>query len=359
MKTAAPWPAAGSGVNHDNTGYTEGNNIERQDRRAGEGRKERDSVRTVNRSNGERRRAGRIGMNCLWKVPEPSAQVDVRTADGTTIVVRRHGNREGPRLVLSHGSGLAIDVYYPFWTLLVERFDLVLYDFRNHGWSGRSAVTSHNIPTFVADNSHVLREIDRRFGPKPKVGVFHSLSATTALQDPPGEGFAALVLFDPALYPPSGDLLDVEKRWKQLAVGTRMRRERFDTREQMVESIRRSPLYRRVLPGVPDLIARATLRPATEGKGYDLRCPRAYETLILEYAFAYNHDPEPSAFSCPVKVIAGDPTGPFSFLPRRDLGGLTALDYDFVPDTTHFLQLENPRACAALMQEFLEQKRLA
>ena len=155
-------------------------------------------------------------MTYRWNVPEPHATADVRTADGTLIVLRRHGNPEGPRLVVSHGSGLATDVYYPFWSLLAKRFDLILYDFRNHGWSARSDVSSHNIATFVADNRHVLRDIDRHFGAKPKVGVFHSLSATTVLHhDPPGEGFAALVLFDPSVYPPSSDLLDVDRRWEE------------------------------------------------------------------------------------------------------------------------------------------------
>ncbi len=90
-----------------------------------------------------------------------------------------------------------------------------------------------------------------------------------------------------------------------------------------------------------------------------MHCPRAYEALIYDYAFAYSLEPEPSAFSCPVKVIGSDPTASFSFLPHRDLAGLTSLNYDFVPDTTHFLQLENPTTCAALMVAFLEQQGLA
>ncbi len=203
-------------------------------------------------------------MEHRWNLPEPLETSTVHTKDGTLIVLRRHGNPEGPRLVLSHGSGLATDVYYPFWSLLAERFDLVLYDFRNHGWSARSDVRSHNISTFVADNRQVFRDIDHKFGTKPKVGVFHSLSATTVLHHkPPGEEFAALVLFDPTIYPPSSDLLDVDKRWKKLALGTRMRQERFETREKLAETIQRSPVYERLLPGVPDLIAQATLRPAT------------------------------------------------------------------------------------------------
>ena len=141
-------------------------------------------------------------MTDHWNLPEPLATADVHTQDGTGIVLRRHGNTAGPRLVLSHGHGLATEVYYPFWSLLAERFDLVLYDFRNHGWSARSDARSHNIATFVSDNRQIFGEIDHHFGAKPRVGVFHSLSATTALHhDPPGEGFEALVLFDPSIYP--------------------------------------------------------------------------------------------------------------------------------------------------------------
>ncbi len=53
----------------------------------------------------------------VWEVPEPLATLDVRVDDDTVIRVRRHGNPDGPRLVLGHGNGLAIDVYYPFWSL--------------------------------------------------------------------------------------------------------------------------------------------------------------------------------------------------------------------------------------------------
>ena len=48
--------------------------------------------------------------------------------DGALIFVRQHGNPRAP-VVLSHGNGLAIDGYLPFWGPLCERYDLILFDF--------------------------------------------------------------------------------------------------------------------------------------------------------------------------------------------------------------------------------------
>ena len=58
--------------------------------------------------------------------------------------------------------------------------------------------------------------------------------------------------------------------------------------------------------------------------------------------------------TCPTIAIGSDPTVPYSFVPTMDLSTLAAMNYDFVPDTTHFLQLEKPEACAAVAIDFLE-----
>ena len=63
----------------------------------------------------------------VWKIPKPLSVHELCMEDGTVIFLRRHGNPAGPRLVLCHGNGLAIDLYYPFWSLLAEDFDLFLY----------------------------------------------------------------------------------------------------------------------------------------------------------------------------------------------------------------------------------------
>ena len=49
------------------------------------------------------------------RIPEPLEIAEIRMADGASITLRRHGNPTGPRIMFSHGNGLAADLYYPVW----------------------------------------------------------------------------------------------------------------------------------------------------------------------------------------------------------------------------------------------------
>ena len=112
-------------------------------------------------------------------MPAPLPTHDVWVDDETTITLRRHGNPSGPRLVMTHGNGLSIDLYYPFCSLLVDDYDIVAYDLRNHGWNSASSMQNHNLPTLVHDHDVTMEATDAHYGEKPKVGVFHSISAPT------------------------------------------------------------------------------------------------------------------------------------------------------------------------------------
>lgn len=296
-----------------------------------------------------------------WKLPEPLAVHEAHGVDRTPILLRRHGNPEGPRLVLSHANGLAADAYYPFWSLLSDRFDLILYDFRNHGWNPVGDLGAHAIPTFVRDNACVAGAIDRCFGNKPKAGVFHSLSAVTAvLQSAEAEAFSALVLFDPPTCAHGRGSQDIRKTANRMAETARNRQHRFEARDDLTERLHRARAFERLVPGAADLITRTTLRPvAGEEAGFELRCPREYEAKVYDQLYESAVASDVRNLSCPAKVIGADPTVPFSFLPTVDLSDMVTLDYDFVPETTHFLQLEQPEYCVSLLSEFLEEHNLA
>ncbi len=293
-----------------------------------------------------------------WQVPEPLATAEARMADGSRIVLRRHGNPDGPRLVVSHCNGFAADAYYPFWSLLTDRFDVVLFDLRNHGWNPVGDAENHSIEAFVDDHGHIAKAIDRHFGARPKIGVFHSVSGQSALIHASRESvYSALVLFDPVVCPPGcrqEDIEKVETTLGHLGEAALRRRERFASREEFMDRVLRASAFQLLCPGAPELIARTTLRQASNGDGYELRCPREYEAAISLEGPRWARAADLSRVSCPAKIIGSDPTVPFSFLPTVDLGEILALDYDFVPETTHLLQLERPEECVAAMLPFVE-----
>lgn len=295
-------------------------------------------------------------MTGSWEVPQPHAVFEVRASDCATVFVRRHGNPAGPRMILSHGNGLCMDAYYPFWSHFTDRFDVFVHDIRNHGWNPASDLRVHNVPTFVDDGALIVREIDRRFGEKPRIGVFHSLSGIVALHQAMrgGSGFSALVLFDPPICAPGGFPQDMEGVCSRLSVSTAKRRDRFENPEAFAERLSRNPAFNRMAPGVIDLFARTTLRRAVDGGGYELACPRDYEAQGFGFLFIWSMTVDWDSVDCPMKFIGGDPTVPHTYMPSMDLRELVFVDYDFIPEATHFLQFEEPERCAAMTLEFLE-----
>ncbi len=276
--------------------------------------------------------------------------------EDTVIVLRRHGNPDGARLVLSHGNGLAIDLYYPFWSLLADEFDIVVHDLRNHGWNRVSALEGHNMPALASDHDLILEAVASHYGEKPAVGVFHSVAALAALLSPAkGRDYAGLVLFDPPLCKAGRDYFDFDAVATSTAAQARRRTEHFASRRQFMEVLAIVPMYRQALPGTLSLVADATLRRRADDEGYELRCPREYEAQIIEYASVFAVTINFDSFHCPIKVIGADPTLPYSYLPSMDLSHIMSVDYDFVPDATHLLQLEKPDECVASMRGFFRE----
>ena len=289
-----------------------------------------------------------------WDLPEPISIHEVRVDSETTVFLRRHGNTSGPRLVLSHGNGLAIDLYLPYWSLLADKFDLFVYDLRNHGWNDVTAQENHNVPRLVADHDAILDAIDREYGDKTQAGVFHSLSALVSLLSPKrGERFCGLLLFDPPLCKPGRNYQEFEEAAVRAAGFARRRTDRFASREKFSDALPFLPPFQRFVSGAHELMAETTLRESKDA-GYALRCPREYEAQIVDYAGVFGVAVDFETLKCPVKVIGADPTVPFSYLPSLDMSDIMSVNYDFLPDATHFLQLEQPERCAAATFEFLE-----
>ena len=79
----------------------------------------------------------------------------------------------------------------------------------------------------------------------------------------------------------------------------------------------------------------------------------------MEYVRSFSPLMDLEELSCPTKVIGADPTLPSTYLPAFDLSKMLTVDYDFLPESTHLLQLEQPARCAVLLKEFLASNRIA
>ena len=274
--------------------------------------------------------------------------------DETRIVLRRHGNPAGPRLVLSHGNGLAIDLYLPFWSQLAEEFDIVVYDLRNHGWNQITSLDQHNIPTLVRDHDILIDAVYSLYGDKPTYGVFHSISGLVSLLSATKGGrYSGLVLYDPPLCKPGRSYAEFEAAAMRAAAGTRRRTTSFKSPKQFSDVLEFLPMFQKTVPGVMDLLARTTLRVNPQELDFNLRCPREYEAQMIDYAGPFAVLVDFATLECPVKVIGADPTLPYSYLPTLDLSDIMQVNYDFLPDTTHFLPLEKPDKCADGLKEFI------
>jgi pimeloyl-ACP methyl ester carboxylesterase len=299
-----------------------------------------------------------------FEIPAPSMVFEVPLEDGARIRMRRHGNPNGVRLLVTHGNGFAADAYFPYWRHLLSDFDVLVFDFRNHGQNVPVEPANHNYEQLTRDLERVLLEVRARFGPKKTAGIFHSMSARTAMKHAIEVEWRwdALMLFDPPDVPPEGhpQYAAMEVFENKLTGWAKGRRRRFASVEELTEEYKASRATRNWVPGVHELMARSVLR--RNGDGYELTCAPENEANIYAQALTLNLWPKASEFGGPVKLIGCDPEmkgGPATGPANRALGTEGGYDYTFVEGTGHLLQIEKPDECIKLTLRFLGEHGLA
>jgi len=295
-----------------------------------------------------------------FEIPSPSQTFEVPLSDGARILMRRHGNPDGVRLLVTHGNGFAADAYYPYWRQLLPNFDVLVFDFRNHGRNAPVTPSNHHYTQLAEDLERVVQAVKARLGARKTAGIFHSMSARSAMKHAIEIGWRwdALVLFDPPDVPPKGHLLyeAMEVFENRLTEWAKGRRRRFNSVEELVEEYRASRATARWVPGMHELMAQSVLRKSPDGNDYELVCAPENEATIYAQALTLDLWPKASEFGGPVKLIGCDPdfkgapaTGPAN----QALGIEGGYDYSFVAGTGHLLQIEKPDECVRLTLEFL------
>lgn len=281
--------------------------------------------------------------------------------DGAIIRVRQHGNRDGARLVMAHGNGFAADAYFPFWHLLADHYEIVLYDLRNHGHNPRHDVTHHDIPWFAKDMERVYHGIEAAFGTKPTAGLFHSISGVTAICHAleTGGRWDALILFDPPLVPsPGHPLNDMARDFELMLAGwSKTRPDRFSSVEELADQFASSKSLSRWVEGSHLLMAQSILRQDAATDDWVLCCPREGESQIYQTNSELHLWPRLGELKGPVMFIASDPDDRNARAPgpvNRALHEEFGYPYEAVPGTTHMLQIEKPEECARIASDFLD-----
>lgn len=303
-------------------------------------------------------------MNAPHPLPAPGAvDLPVACSDGVRLSARVFGPASGqpgaPRLVMSHGNGLAIGGYRCFWQLLTDEFQVVVCDMRGHGRSEAGAGWRHHWAQFYDDIETLRQAIDRQLGPAPTFGVFHSLSAVAAIghRRRYGTRWDGLLLFDPPFMPPDGHpvhalhLAEVT----QLTSRVRQRRQHFPDSGVLAQQFARQPMFHRWRAEAFADMADATLKPAPDGDGLILSCAPEREAFIYDT----NSDPTlwrwQGAPGLPMMLVCSDPDA--SDARPSAFGGQAAaaefgIPYVVLPDTSHFLQVEQPELCAGITRRF-------
>ena len=248
----------------------------------------------------------------MIEVPAPSDTFDAVMSDGAVLKVRRHGNPQGLRLYVSHGNGFAVDAYYPFWSLLCDRFDVVIFDMRNHGRNDPSGADGHNYFRMSHDIGQVVETTEARLGSGPKVGVFHSMSSRAAMKHAVEVELdlgraralrsAQRAPKDHALYPA---MRSFELRLVEFAAN---RQEHFDEPAALATYYAESRAHQSWTEGAHDLMARSVLRRGyARTADWSLTCPPEYEASIYLAALTMDLWPNSKDYGGPVKLIGADP----------------------------------------------------
>jgi pimeloyl-ACP methyl ester carboxylesterase len=264
------------------------------------------------------------------------------------------------RILVSHGNGFAANAYFPFWRYLLDRFEVVLFDLRNYGENPLHGLENHDFPHIIGDLAPIRDAIAKNLGEKPGFGAFHSLSGRSNMKYAVDHGclWDGMVLFDPPMAPPDAHPLNeiAMQDARFLARTGSARREHFADPSLLAKLFSRSPGLPNWVEGAYDLAARSVMRRDEAADDWVLCCPAALESVIYLGTQDYGVWPSRDAFDCPVKWVCADPTLEDAGCPAlcgRALHEEMGHDYEFVPGTHHFLQMEQPEICARIVTDFV------
>lgn len=262
---------------------------------------------------------------------------------------------------LLHANGFCAGTYTPFVRYLTQDLRIIASDVRGHGSS--DPLTHHRIRHWRVFTADLKRLIEQVMSP-PIIGIGHSLGAVTtyiAASLYP-HLFNAVVLIDPVILPrrilwKTALLKLVGLRGNYgLAKGARRRRKVFKGKS---EALKRFLAGRGIFKTWSKEFVEAYLECGLLEKDDHtaiLRCDPELEAQIFESVplDVWRYAPN---IQCPVLAIRGYYSE--TFLPEADRhleSAIPAYEGITIPDSGHFVPMEQPEACAQAIVNFVRNR---
>ncbi len=245
-------------------------------------------------------------------------------------------------LYFSHATGFCKEV----WAAAIEELgdcDVVAWDYPAHG-SGPSA--SHPIDWW----DMARYALDQVAGPTPRIGIGHSMGATTLVMAEllAPDTFERLVLIEPIIFPgPKQRFTDTP-----LALASRRRRQKFANREAAYALFGSKSAFarwdRRALAGYVE----GGLRP--EGDHFVLSCSPEDEAEVFEMAGSFGAFDRLGEIAVPTHIVAGENSMTHSAeVVAALVQAFPNAKSTIVADATHFVPMEQPTELANLIRKEL------
>lgn len=267
----------------------------------------------------------------------------------------------GPEVHLLHANGFCAGTYNPFVKHLITDMKITATDIRGHGDS--IAQTLGRIDHWKIFAEDLKNFIDKKMN-GPVIGIGHSLGAVTtymaAAKYP--ELFSGIILIDPVILPKRILLLMSALRMTgligkfHLAKGARRRKRVFSGKKDALERFTSGRgIFKSWTPDFIDAYLECGLLEEDENTAI-LKCDPELEAQIFESApsDAWKYA---SKISCPVLAIRGEKSDTFYADAAENLKKYIR-DYTLVtvPETGHFIPMEKPEECAAIIKDFIKNK---
>jgi len=268
---------------------------------------------------------------------------------GLAVVDHAPGRRDLPTLVLAHATGFCGGVWEPIVPALSERFRVVTYDQRGHGDSDKPDA-AYDWAGFVADLAGLVDAL----GSGPVLAAGHSKGGAAVAgvaARHPGR-LSRVVLLDPVLVAPP---VPGEDRVSsiRLAAGARRRREVWESREALCDSLAARPPFSEWRRDFVEAYVRHGTAPTGDGR-FRLKCPGEIEARVYEGAAASSSLEFLRDVRIPALVVAGQES---DVLPPElaRLALSTAPDARLVvlPGIGHFVPMQAPERSVDLLVGFL------